>query len=695
MSQENPLLAVANSKNEFPRFDLIVPEHVEPALDTILSQNRDRIQQLIRDISDPDWENFMAPLEDLDDRLEKMWSPVSHLNSVDDNDLLRQAYEACLPKLSEYSSEMGQNKDLFDKVSQLRNSGTFDELNQAQKKSIENDLRAFRLSGIDLSKKDQDRYREISRRLSELSNRFSQNVLDSTDAWHLDISEQSQLEGIPETAISLAKSVAERAQQDGWRFTLQAPSYIPFMTFCADRALREEMYCAYVTRASEEGPNAGSFDNGPLIVEILQLRREISQILGFENFAAYSLETKMADTPEQVESFLRDLAARSRPAAENEWRQLNEFAQQECGIDELKAWDLAWVSEKLQQKLFDFSPEELRAYFPLPRVLSGMFETVSRLFSIRIDEIKPTEAERPAVWDDSVSIFRISDPDGQIRGYFYTDLFARSTKRGGAWMADCASRRKSSNGTQLPVAFLTCNFTSPVDDKPALLTHDEVMTLFHEFGHSLHHMLTKIDVSGVSGINGVPWDAVELPSQFLENWCWERGTLDLISGHVETGETLPDHLLERMRAGKNFQSAMQMIRQVEFSLFDLLLHSQDAEEGFDSVQSLLDSVRRQIAVSIPPAFNRFQNSFGHIFAGGYAAGYYSYKWAEVLSADAFSLFEERGVFDEKTGHSFLTNILEAGGAEEPMTLFKAFRGREPTVDALLRHSGLDTASSSS
>ena len=684
MSNNNPLLDFS----DFPRFDQINPGHVEPALDQLLNKGRNLVRQLIEQIDHPDWENFMAPLEQLDDELERMWSPVSHLNSVADSKELRAAYEACLPKLSEYATEMGQNSDLFNKITEIESDSQFASLDLARKKVIKNDLRDFRLSGVDLPEEKKKRFGEINQKLSELANRFSQNLLDATDAWTLDVEDESKLQGLPQNALALAKKTAEEAGIEGWRFTLQGPSYIPFISYCGDRELREKIYSAYVTRASETGPKAGEFDNGPLIDEILELRDEKAKILGFEHYAAYSLETKMAQDAVEVENFLMQLAEKSLPVARQEWQELQDFAREECGLSNLQAWDIAWVSEKLKQHLFSFSDEDLRPYFPLPKVLDGMFRIVHNLFGVNIEPLDKSDNDHPPVWNDDVMVFEITDNEVGTRGYFYVDLFARGNKRGGAWMADCVNRRRHTQGIQLPVAFLTCNFSSPVGDRPSLLSHDEVMTMFHEFGHGLHHMLTRIEVAGVSGINGVPWDAVELPSQFLENWCWEKEALDLISGHVETGDPLPADLLQKMKSARNFQSAMQMVRQIEFSLFDLNLHAGYRQDSGISVQDVLNNVRERVAVVIPPGFNRFQNSFGHIFAGGYAAGYYSYKWSEVLSADAFSLFEERGIFDRATGKSFLEHILEPGGSEEPMTLFTRFRGRKPEVSALLRHSGL-------
>jgi len=666
-------------------FEEIESVHVEPALDYMLENNRMQIDRLVANKVQPTWENFMEPLEELNDNLEKMWSPVSHLNGVKDSEDLRRAYEACLPKLTDYASEMGQNRGLFEKLSQLRQQQDFERLEDAKKQSINHELRDFRLSGIDLDQPSQVRYREISTQLSELTNQFSQNVLDATDSWTIQVDDSAELEGIPDMAVNAARKKAELSGSSGWVFGLQAPDYIPVMTYCNNREIRQKMYTAYVTRASEIGPDGGKWDNSTIICEILELRKELANLLGFDSYAQYSLETKMASEADEVVSFLEDLASRSRKSALEEVAELRAFARSKLEIDKLEPWDYAWVSEKLKICRYSISDEELRPYFPLPKVLKGMFAVVEQLFGITVTE---TDVEQK--WDSSVQFFEVKDESGQLRGYFYTDLFARRHKRGGAWMADCVGRRNTTEGIQLPVAFLTCNFPAPVDDKPALLSHDEVITLFHEFGHGLHHMLTRIDVALVSGINGVPWDAVELPSQFLENWCWEKQALELIAGHYQTGDTIPGAMLERMKAARNFQSGMQMLRQIEFSLFDLEIHRMS--ETCDSprvVRDLLARVRKQVSVVETPGFNRFENGFGHIFAGGYAAGYYSYKWAEVLSADAFGRFEEEGIFSQQAGRSFLSCILEKGGSREPMDLFIEFRGRPPQVDALLRHSGLD------
>jgi oligopeptidase A len=547
-------------------------------------------------------------------------------------------------------------------------------------------LRDFKLSGVSLADDKKKRFAEIKSRLSDLSSTFSNNLMDATLAWNKHITDIADLSGLPESALAAAKQLAESKELEGWLFTLDIPSYLPVMMYADNQSLREQMYTAYSTRASDQGPNAGKWDNGAIIDETLALRHEISQLLDFDNYAQRSIATKMAQSTEQVNGFLADLAKRSKPQAQGDLQELRDFAERTHGVKQLNAWDMAYYSEKLQQQKYAISDEQLRPYFPEDRVISGLFEVVARLYDLTIEERTDVDT-----WHRDVRFFDIKQADGAIRGSFYLDLYAREKKRGGAWMDECQVRCSKSDGSlQLPVAYLTCNFSGPVGNKPALFTHDEVITLFHEFGHGIHHMLTKIDVGSVSGINGVPWDAVELPSQFLENWCWQPQALAFISGHFETGEPLPQDLLDKMLAARNFQSAMQMVRQLELSMFDFSLHQEFDPAEKNAVQTLLNRVRESVAVVIPPAFNRFQHSFGHIFAGGYAAGYYSYKWAEVLSSDAFGRFEEEGIFNKKTGADFLSNILEMGGSREPMDLFTAFRGREPKVDALLRHSGIET-----
>ena len=673
----NPLL----QSSELPPFSKIHPEHVQPAVESLIEDYEQGIESLLSKNHPFSWENLQEPMYDLGDRLDQAWSPVGHMNAVVNSDALRDAYNACLPVLSEFSTRLGQNKALYEAYLQMKESKDFDTLNRAQKKVIDNFLRDFKLAGVALPEDKKKRYGEVQKALSELTSQFSDNVLDATMAWSKHITDEDTLKGLPESALAGARQLAQSKGHDkGWILNLDFPSYFPVLTYCDNRELREEVYTAYSTRASDQGPNAGEFDNTENMKKILKLRHELAQLLDFNDFSEYSLATKMAESPEQVIDFLEDLAVRSKPQAEKELAELRAFAKEEYNVDDLQSWDIGYYSEKLREKRYAISQEELRPWFPAEKAISGMFQVVERLFDITFETVQDVD-----VWHEDVRFYNIKR-NGDVIGRFYLDLYAREHKRGGAWMDECRVRRKVHNGIQLPVAYLTCNFTPPVGDKPALLTHDEVVTLFHEFGHGLHHMLTKVEYSSVSGINGVAWDAVELPSQFMENWCWEEEGLSLISGHYETGEPLPKDKLDKLLAAKNFQSAMMMVRQLEFSLFDFKMHKQYAEGK--SVQTVLDEVRHQVAVIVPPAFNRFQHSFSHIFSGGYAAGYYSYKWAEVLSADAFSRFEGEGIFNRETGASFLHEVLEQGGSADPMELFVNFRGREPKIDALLRHSGI-------
>ncbi|MDH5694450.1 MAG: M3 family metallopeptidase, partial [Gammaproteobacteria bacterium] len=579
--------------------------------------------------------------------------------------------------------ELGQNEALYQAYKSIRDGDEYGKLDTAQKKIIDNALRDFRLSGVELNEADKQRYKSIMQELSGLHAKFEENLLDATHGWHKQIEDESLLSGLPQSAKDLAEQTAKQMDKDGWLFTLEFPSYFPIITYADNRQLREEMYTAYVTRASDEGPNAGRWDNTKLMEQILALRYEAANLLGFPNYAARSLATKMATRTDQVVLFLEDLAKKSLPMAHKELKAIKDFASTQADVEALEAWDIPYYSEKLRQHQFNISQEELKPYFPEQKVLEGMFWVVNELYGFTIEEARGIDT-----WHKDVRFFQIKNEQDEIRGQFYLDLYARPKKRGGAWMDDCQVRMRKGDELQVPTAFLTCNFSPPIGDKPALFTHDEVETLFHEFGHGLHHMLTMVDYPSVGGIAGVPWDAVELPSQFMENWTWQKAALDQISGHFETGEKIPDALFGRMTAAKNFQSGMQMVRQLEFSLFDFRLHL-EYKPGFENqIYTLLDEVRNQVAVLKPPSFNRFPHSFSHIFAGGYAAGYYSYKWAEVLSADAFSKFEENGVFDRETGLAFLNTILSQGGSKEPMELFVEFRGREPQIDALLRHSGI-------
>ncbi len=678
----NPLLEM----NGLPPFTEIAPEHVEAAVDAVLADNRTAVDALLQGGGPYSWHNLMAPLEALDDRLEQVFSPVSHMNSVVNSEALREAYNACLPKLSEYATEMGQNAALYQAVRSIHEGPEYTRLDAAQRKVIDNTLRDFQLSGIALESADQARFKELQQQLSQLTSRFSDNLLDATNAWKKSIADEALLAGIPDSSKGLMRQAAERDGQEGWLLTLEFPNYYAVMSYAGDRALREEVYQAYATRASDQGPHAGQWDNSEVMEAILKTRHELAQLLGYRNYAERSLATKMAEEPQQVLDFLRDLASRSVELAREELDELKAFAA-EHGCADLQPWDVGYYSEKLRQARYAISQEELKPYFPEQQVLKGLFAVVERLYGLRIEERAGV-----AVWHEDVRFYDIFDGSGVLRGGFYLDLYARPHKRGGAWMDECIRRRRLEDGSlQLPVAYLTCNFSAPLGDAPALFTHDEVQTLFHEFGHGLHHMLTRIDYAGVSGINGVPWDAVELPSQFLENWCWEREALDLIAGHYQSGEPLPEALFEKMTAAKNFHTGMQMVRQLEFSLFDFRIHLEYDPTHGGRIQEVLNQVRAEVAVVHPPEYHRFQHGFSHIFAGGYGAGYYSYKWAEVLSADAFSRFEEEGIFNQQTGASFLENILEMGGAAEPMELFVAFRGRKPSIDALLRHSGIKAA----
>jgi oligopeptidase A len=676
---DNPLL----SKFTLPPFRQIKPEHVEPAIDQLLADARDVVKQKLAETERYTWENLIKPLEEVDDIINKAWSPVSHMNSVVNSDELRDAYNACLPKLSEYATEMGQNEGLFKAFQAIAESTEYQSLDTAQKKIIENALRDFRLSGINLDEQKKVRYKEISLELSKLASKYEENVLDATNAWSKHITDEVLLAGLPGTAMQQARQTAKIEEKTGWLITLQFPSYLAIITYADNRELRQELYEAFSTRASDQGPDAGKWDNSEIMEQTLALRYEKAQLLGYDNYAELSLATKMAESPKQVIDFLEDLADKSLSQARKDLSELRQFAKEEHGMADLDAWDIGYYSEKMRQFHYQLSQEEVKGYFPITQVLPGLFSVVEKLYGLQITEITEFDS-----WHDSVRFFQIEDSHGQLRGQFYIDLYARPKKRGGAWMDDCAGRKKSNNNLQIPVAYLTCNFTPPTGDDPALLTHDEVTTLFHEFGHGLHHMLTQVDHLGVSGINGVEWDAVELPSQFMENWCWEPEALALVSGHYQTGETLPEELLNKMLAAKNFQSGMTMVRQLEFSLFDLLIHIEYNPAVGGQIYAILDRVRSQVSVMKPPEFNRFAHGFSHIFAGGYAAGYFSYKWAEVLSSDAFSLFEERGIFDEETGQAFLSNILEKGGSENALDLFVKFRGREPKIDALLKHNGI-------
>lgn len=675
----NPLLDFSG----LPRFQEFQPGLVSPAIEQLLAENRALVDRLSASDETPTWDNFVQPLEDANERLARAWGQVSHLNAVMNNPELREAYNANLPKVTEYYTELAQNPRLYQRFKALKADSRFDELSPAQKKIVENELRDFRLGGAELSGADKARFQQIQEELASLGAKFEENLLDATNAYEYFTENEDELSGLPEDVREAAKEAAAREGKTGWKLTLQAPSYLPAMQYADNRELRETLYRAYVTRASEFGNAA--WDNTPLISRILKLRREKAKLLGFAHFAQLSLERKMARSTEEVLDFLRNLAHKAKAFAERDLTELTDFARVELGLDRLEAWDFAYCGEKLRQARYAFSEQEVKQYLPEPRVLAGLFRLIETLYGLQI-----SEAPAP-VWHPDVKFFAIRDKAGALVGEFYLDLYAREHKRGGAWMDDAITRRRTRSGVQTPVAYLTCNFSGPVGGKPALFTHDEVITLFHEFGHGLHHLLTKMDYLGVSGINGVEWDAVELPSQFMENFCWEWEVLAPMTAHVETGAPLPRTLFDKMLAAKNFQIGMQTVRQLEFALFDMRLHYDFDPEGDKQALQLLDEIRSQVAVVIPPPYNRFPNNFSHIFAGGYAAGYYSYKWAEVLSADAYELFERDGVLNPEVGQRFWREFLAVGGSRPALDSFVAFRGREPQIEALLRHNGMISA----
>ncbi len=676
---DNPLLA----KDPLPHFSRILPEHIEPALKQVISQNLILLNELLAKGPPFTWDNLMAPLEEMNDKLNKLWSPVAHLHGVAESEALRNAYNACLPLLSDYTTEIMQNEKLYHAVKSIADSLDYKNLDTAQRKVIEDELRDFKLAGVALPPSEKIRFAEIQKQLSLITTKFSENVLDATHAWTFHVTDLQTLKGLPEQSVQLLAENAAHLDKTGWVITLDSPCYSTVMKYLDNREIRWLLYEANCTRASDQGPHAGRFDNGPVMEEILKLRQEKTALLGFNHFADLSLATKMAKSPEEVLTFLEDMSHKAKKFGEQDMKELQEFAKQMDGIEPLEAWDMAYYSEKLLKSKFAFQQEDLRPYFPINKVLAGMFTIINKIFGLTI-----TEHFSADTWHPSVQLFDILDKDKNYRGSFYTDLYARPHKREGAWMDDARVRRRLADGSiQQPVAFLTCNFTRPIGNRPALLTHDDVVTLFHEFGHCLHHLLTQIDYAAVSGINGVPWDAVEVPSQFLERWCYEKEALTLISQHIDTNEPLPDLVFHKLTASKNFQAGMHVLRQCEFALFDFNLHLEKTPPDTHRIQQLLDIIRKQISVVKPPAFNRFQNTFSHIFGGGYAAGYYSYLWAEVLSSDAFSKFEETGIFNAATGQEFLKTILEQGGSKHPMDLFVAFRGRKPSVDALLKHNG--------
>ena len=687
----NPLLDFSG----LPRFTAFRPEHVTPAIDTLLRQARSAVDKAEAATTSATWADFVSPLELATEQLGRAWGMVGHLNGVADTPELRAVFNENLPRVTEFWTALGQNEALFAKYKALSQSAEFAQMSPPRRKIVTNALRDFRLGGAELVSPARERYAEIQEQQAALSQKFGENVLDATNAFTLDISDEATLAGLPDDALAAARQEAERAGVAGWRFTLQFPSYFPVMQYASDRTLRETLYRAYVTRASSAGNP--TLDNTAIIDQTLSLRAEEARLLGYASFAEVSLVSKMADSPGQVIGFLRDLAVRAKPSAHRDMAELRSFAADNLGLDSLSSWDMAFASERLKEARYAFSDNEVKQYFQLPRVLEGLFGLIGRLFDVRISR------DTAEVWHADVGFFRI-ERAGQLIGQFYLDMFSRPSKRPGAWMDDARGRKLISTGLQTPVAYLTCNVQGPVGAQPALLSHDDVITLFHEFGHGLHHMLTRVDELGVSGISGVEWDAVELPSQFMENFCWEWDIVAAMTAHVDTQAPLPRALFDKMVAARNFQSGLQTLRQVEFALFDMRLHSEwdgvaspttplsatatSALGAGDTVQSLLDEVRQEVAVVTPPEFNRFQNSFSHIFAGGYAAGYYSYKWAEVLSADCYAAFEEEGLFNAETGQRFLREILSVGGSRPAIDSFKAFRGREPSIEALLRHNGM-------
>jgi oligopeptidase A len=689
-SMDNPLLDFSG----LPRFAEFKPEFVTPAIDRLLADCRAAVARAEAADTPAEWDAFVAPLDDANEKLGRAWGQVSHLHSVMDSPELREAYNANLPKITVFYAELGQNEALFAKYKALKARPDYAALSAPRKKIVDNELRDFRLGGAELPAAKKARFMQVQEELAQLSAKFEENLLDATNDFALYIDDVAQLSGMPDDVLASMRAAAEADGKPGWKITLHMPSYLPLMQYADNRELREQIYRAYVTRASEFPPATASgdkgeakWDNTPLIAAILRLRREAAELLGFKSYAEISLAAKMAETPADVLKFLDELGVRARPYAERDFEELKAFARDELGIGDPQAWDNTYVSEKLRVARYSFSDQEVKQYFPEPRVMVGLFRLIETLYGLHIRE------DKAPVWHPDVKFYTLTDHNGQRIGQFYLDLYVRASKRGGAWMDDVITRRKKSDGIQTPVAYLNCNFSGPVGDKPALFTHDEVITLFHETGHGLHHLLTQIEEIGVSGINGVEWDAVELPSQFMENFCWEWDVLKHMTAHVDTGEPLPKELFDKMLAAKNFQSGLQTMRQIEFASFDMHLHDDFDPNGSRTAQDLIDDIRRQVAVIVPPTYNRFPNNFSHIFAGGYAAGYYSYKWAEVLSADAYALFEDEaegygGVLNPEVGHRFWSEILAQGGARPALESFKAFRGREPTIDALLRHNGM-------
>lgn len=671
----NPLLNFSG----FPKFNEVKPEHISPAIDLLIAEGRQLVEQLATSSELPTWDNFVLKLEDHSEKLGRAWSQVGHMNAVVNSPELREAYNDNLQKLTDFGSDLSQDERLYEKFKAIQSSQEFKQLTKTQQTIINHEVRDFKLGGAELPDSQKARFKTISESLSKLSSKFEENIMDNTNDFKHFITNIDDLAGLPSDAIEAAAAAAKAEDKEGYLFSLHFPSYLPVMQYADNSSLRETLYRAYATRASEL--SKPEWDNTSLIKDILKLKQEEAMMLGFNNFAELSLATKMADTPAQVTEFLKTLAKKAKPYAKRDMQELTEYAKT-LGINQIEAWDVAYISEKLRQEKYAFSDQEVKQYFPEDKVLAGLFKVTETIFGVQV-----RKKEAP-VWHEDAAFYEISDQTNQPIAYFYIDLYARQNKRGGAWMDECISRRKKAQGIDLPVAFLTCNFSAPVGKKPALFTHDEVTTMFHEFGHGLHHMLTQVDEYGVSGIKGVEWDAVELPSQFMENFCWEWEVLRNMTAHVETGAQLPRELFDKMIAAKNFQAGMQTIRQIEFSMFDMRLHGDFDPNGNQTALDIIEEVRDQVAVLRPPKWNRFPNSFSHIFAGGYAAGYYSYKWAEVLSADAYSLFEELGVLSQEAGSRFKNEVLAQGGSRPAMESFVAFRGREPNLDALLRHNGM-------
>ncbi len=669
--------------DQLPKFSQLTVGNIKLNVETILKANKLLVDKLVT-TDEMTWDSFVKPLSLLEDTLNKQWSPVSHLNAVKSSELLRKAYNDCLPLLSEYATEMSQNKALYQGFVTIHGSEDFTHLDISQQKTIKDALKHFKLGGVDLEGKSRKRYQILQTELSELQSSYENNLLDATQSWEQLIDDEHKLAGLPDYAKKMLEKLAQQKKNSGYRVTLDMPCYISVITYADNRELRQQIYEAYTSRASDIGITDKKFDNAIIMEKIIAKRQEKSILLGFSNYSDYSLETKMANSTEQVIEFLNDLAQRSKPAAITEVKERQQYAESLGFEGDLEPWDFTYYSEKLKQHRYKIAEEDLKPYFSDQVVITGLFKIVKELYNIKIEQIH----EGIDLWHSSVRFYQIKDSENQVIGQFYLDLYVRENKRGGAWMDECINRHHIDGKTQIPVAYLTCNLTPPISAEPALFTHDEVITLFHEFGHGLHHMLTKIDVPDVAGINGVEWDAVELPSQFMENYCWQKDALQLFAKHYKTGESLPDDLFYKMTAAKNFQTALQMLRQIEFSLFDIKLHQSHNLKHASEIQSILDQVRHEVSVVKTTSNNRFQNGFSHIFAGGYAAGYYSYKWAEVLSADAFAAFEEEGIFNKQTGKRFLNCILEKGGSRPAIESFHCFRGRDPNIDALLRHSGI-------